>query len=56
MNAALIFTHDKYNILTDIHTYFEVNLGIITEIYDYAKVCPNANLHNSLKIGQIKMI
>ena len=31
--SSLIFTHDKYNILTDIHAYFEVKLGIITEIY-----------------------
>ena len=30
---SLIFTHDKYNIPTGIHNKFEVNLGIITEIY-----------------------
>ena len=30
---TLIFTHDKYNIPTDILTQFEVNLDIITEIY-----------------------
>ena len=28
-----IFTHDRYNILSDILTEFEVNLGIIIEKY-----------------------
>ena len=30
---SLIFKHDKYNIPTDNHTSFEVNLDIVTEIY-----------------------
>ena len=31
--SSRIFTHDRYNILSDILTEFEVNLGIIIEKY-----------------------
>ena len=31
--SSPIFTHDKYNILSDILTEFEVNTGIIIEKY-----------------------
>ena len=31
--SSRIFTHDRYNILSDILTEFEVNLGIIMEKY-----------------------
>ena len=32
--SSRIFTHDRYNFLSDILTEFEVNLGIIIEKYD----------------------
>ena len=51
--SSRIFTHDRYNILSDILIEFEVNLGIIIERY---QVFPCTNVHNSLKIDQIKMI
>ena len=47
--SSQIFTHDKYNILSDILTEFEVNPGIIIE----NMLKPEVNLQ---KIGQIKMI
>ena len=31
--GSRMFTHDRYNILSDILTEFEVNLGIIIEKY-----------------------
>ena len=32
--SSRIFTHDRYNIVSDILTEFEVNLGVIIEKYD----------------------
>ena len=31
--SSRVFTHDRYNILSDILTEFEVNLGIVIEKY-----------------------
>ena len=54
--SSHIFTHDRYNILSDILTEFEVNLGIIIENMPKPEVFPCAYLYNSLKICWIKMI
>ena len=54
--SSRIFTHDRYNIPSDILIEFEVNLGIIIGNMLKPEVFPCTNLHNSLKIGQIKMI
>ena len=54
--SSRIFTHDRYNIPSDILIEFEVNLGIIIENMLKPEAFPCTNLHNSLKIGQIKMI
>ena len=51
--SSRIFTHDRYNILSDILIEFE---ALLLKNMLKPEVFPCTYLHNSLKIGQIKMI